>query len=208
MERAHEAQDPFLDLLPEIQGRLRSAFRYLNAADRDEALAETTASCYLAYRSLCARSRPELAQPVTLVRYAARQFHAGRRVGSRFTSCDVMSPTTQRRRGIHVRRLIDITLEGERRTDVALIDRSRSVVDQVTFRYDFDTWFQTLSRRERQIIAALRGGERANVVARRHGLSSARISQLRRELHEDWADYYGGRKRGARREFHRDFELS
>jgi hypothetical protein len=40
------------------------------------------------------------------------------------------------------------------------------------------------------VIDALMVGDRPLAVARRFGLSPARISQLRRELHDDWQAFY------------------
>jgi hypothetical protein len=60
------------------------------------------------------------------------------------------------------------------------------VPDQVAFRLDFPRWRRRRTRRDRRIIRELMLGERARDVARKHGLSAARISQKRRELLKDW----------------------
>jgi hypothetical protein len=44
----------------------------------------------------------------------------------------------------------------------------------------------TRSDRNRRLIEALISGDRTTEVAAKHGLSAARISQLRREFMEDW----------------------
>ncbi|MCE9604482.1 MAG: hypothetical protein K8U03_06200 [Planctomycetia bacterium] len=103
-----------------------------------------------------------------------------------------MSPAAQRRRRIQVRRLIDFADDGGRRSDAALVDHSPAVTDQVGFRCDFDAWLRTLPQRERKIVASLRDGESVGTVAQRHRLSSGRISQIRRELHNHWSNYCGG----------------
>jgi hypothetical protein len=68
-----------------------------------------------------------------------------------------------------------------------LHDNTQSaVIDQVIFRCDFRAWRKSRSERDRQIIDDLIFGERALDVASKHGLTSGRISQLRREFQQDW----------------------
>ena len=65
------------------------------------------------------------------------------------------------------------------------------VPDQVAFRQDFPRWRRCRSHRDRQIIRELMVGERTLDVARKYGLSAARISQKRREFQEDWLAFCG-----------------
>jgi hypothetical protein len=68
-----------------------------------------------------------------------------------------------------------------------LVDNARSpVVEQVCFRCDFPNWRASRTERDRRIIDELLAGERTRDVADKFGLSAGRISQLRRELHDDW----------------------
>ena len=50
-------QTSFLDLLPEIQARLQQAFRQRDAAAREEAIADATVHCLLAYVKLYEHGR-------------------------------------------------------------------------------------------------------------------------------------------------------
>ena len=75
----------------------------------------------------------------------------------------------------------------------ALADNTRSPVDeQAAFRIDFPSWLSTLSDRDRRVAEGLMLGERTLDVARWHGLSPARISQLRREFLGRWGAFCGG----------------
>jgi DNA-binding NarL/FixJ family response regulator len=69
-------------------------------------------------------------------------------------------------------------------------DYRTPVADQAWFRIDFPAWLKTLPRRDRKIAKALAEGHRTTDVARRFGLSMARISQLRRELYDSWQQFH------------------
>jgi hypothetical protein len=70
-------------------------------------------------------------------------------------------------------------------------NRLSPVPDQVSFRLDFPRWRGGYSQRDQGIIDELMVGERTGAVAGRHGLSPARVSQLRREFHHDWRRFQG-----------------
>ena len=72
----------------------------------------------------------------------------------------------------------------------ALLDNTKTPVpDQVSFRCDFPAWVKTHSDRNRRLIEDLMMVERTLDVSSKHGVSSARISQLRREFMEDWQQF-------------------
>ena len=74
----------------------------------------------------------------------------------------------------------------------ALHDNTRSPVpDQVAFRFDFPAWLNTLSERDKRVVEDLMVGERTLDVARKHGLSPGRVSQLRREFMTGWRHFCG-----------------
>ena len=72
----------------------------------------------------------------------------------------------------------------------ALADNRQSPVPvQVQFRTDFADWTQRLPARKQQILKQLAIGERTEDVARSFGVSSARISQMRGELRQDYLHF-------------------
>ena len=74
----------------------------------------------------------------------------------------------------------------------ALLDNVQTPVpDQVSFRCDFPAYLETLSERDGNIALDLMTGERTSDVARKHEVSPARISQLRRRFHDGWQAYCG-----------------
>jgi hypothetical protein len=61
------------------------------------------------------------------------------------------------------------------------------VPEQVAFRLDWPAWLTIRTERDRRIIDAMSLNHRTLDLARTFGISSSRISQLRREYHDDWS---------------------
>lgn len=82
--------------------------------------------------------------------------------------------------------------------DVAAIRRKAVVEDpktpppdQAAFRVDFPAWLDSLTKRSRKITLALARSESTTEVAKRFRVTSGRVSQLRRELAENWEEFVG-----------------
>jgi hypothetical protein len=183
-------QAGFLIMLPAIRQQLRFAFRDLKAEDREEAVAEATANAAIVYARLFQLGKTDVAYPSALARFAAAQYRSGRRVGNRLNVNDVMSGYAQHRRGIHVERLDKFDLE-QGWKEVFVEDRSCTPAELAASRIDFDNWLGGLSTKRRRIAATLASGESTLAVARKFRLSPGRISQLRRELDQDWRAFHG-----------------
>jgi len=125
--------------------------------------------------------------PSVLASYAARAVKSGRKVCGMVKAKDVMNDLTQQKRGFVVGKLPDFSTLDTNPLQEALTDNTVSpVIDQVQFRVDFPSWRRTRSRRDRRIIHDMALGERTMTLAKRHQLSAARVSQLRREFKEDY----------------------
>lgn len=181
----------FLDMLPAILKHLRSAFRNYPAEARAEAIQEALANTCVAYARLVERGAVERAFPTVLARFAVAQVRGGRRVGARQNVRDVLSPCAPWKKRLMVERLDRFDLEEGEWMEAVVEDPHTSVFDQVWFRIDFPAWLDRLSPRDRRIAQTLAIGHSTSVVARRSGLSPARISQLRRELYESWRSFHG-----------------
>ena len=83
------------------------------------------------------------------------------------------------------------TIHGEPWIDVLVEDRRASIADQVAIRIDAREWLATLSRRTKQIARDLAVGFSTSEVARKHGVTAGRISQLRRTLQQSWLEFQG-----------------
>jgi hypothetical protein len=66
-------QSAFVEMVPEIQQRLRRAFRSLDAEAREDSIGEAVVHSLLAYLRLHDRGRVEVATASTLVWYAVLQ---------------------------------------------------------------------------------------------------------------------------------------
>lgn len=65
------------------------------------------------------------------------------------------------------------------------------IPDQVSFRIDFPAFLDTLSERQRLIIGELMRGTAQSEIAHIFGISTARISQMKREFKELMDRFYG-----------------
>jgi len=178
----------FLSILPRIEKHARIYFRDLRCPDlKEDAVVETVALAWSWYRRLIRRGK-DVAQFVsTLASYAARAVKSGRRLCGQEKAKDVLSPRAQRRYGFQVEGLPEDQSGLREPLLDALHDNMQTPVpDQVVFRVDFPDWRNSRSKRDRRLMDELLVGERTQDVSRRFGLSPARVSQLRRELHRDW----------------------
>lgn len=180
----------FLCMLPSIKAQLRFAFCELNPEERAEAMAEAIANAAIVYARLHQLGKIDVAYPSALARFAAAHYRAGRRIGARLNIHDVMSHYAQRRRGIRVERLDRFDAE-EGWKEVFVEDRASTPAELAASRIDFADWLDRLSAKRRKIAATLATGETTLHAARKFRLTPGRISQLRREFHQDWNSFHG-----------------
>jgi hypothetical protein len=185
----------FLALLPRIELHGRVYFRHVRCAQQQaEYLQEMRALAWLWFVRVIRQGKTPEDFPSALASYAARAVRDGRRLCGQEPSGDVLAPRAQWLRGFAVSPLPDIsTLEGNPFQEALYDNTQTPPPEQVAFRIDFPAWRRTRSRRNRRVIDELMAGGRTRDVAKRHGLTDARISQLRRELHADWLRFCGDR---------------
>jgi hypothetical protein len=117
---------------------------------------------------------------------------SGRRLCGQDSARDALSPVAQRTKGFTVNSLPQGSSLYGNVFDEALRDNTQTPVpEQVAFRQDFPAWQATLTQRDRRLLEDLMAGERTSDVANRYGLSCGRVSQLRREFHDDWRRFVG-----------------
>jgi hypothetical protein len=190
-EKKSRWQERFVALLPVILRYVTPAFHKLGSEAKAEAIQEAVANCCVAYWRLVQQGREGLAFATVLARYAVAQVRTGRQVGGRLNIKDVSSGYSQYRKRFNVSRLDRFDPVEGCWKEVTLADDKWPILDQVAFRCDFPAWLQTLPPRDRNIARALAEGGRTTDVARRFGVSLARISQLRRELERSWLAFHG-----------------
>jgi len=177
----------FLSILPKIEVHAHFAFRRSRCSHaRADAVAEVVALCWLWFCRLARRGKDATTYSTTLASFASRQVKSGRFLNGQ-NSKDVLSAMARQRRGFEVVRLADFTGRYMAPWQEAVADNTRSPVpEQVAFRQDFPSWLTTLSQRHRTIIEDLTLGYGTLHVARKYGISPARVSQLRRAFERGW----------------------
>jgi hypothetical protein len=181
-------------VLPRVLAHGRVYFRHVRSTElKEEHIAEMVALCWKWHLRLAERGKDSTRFPTALATFAARAVRSGRRLAGMDRSKDVLSPLAQQRRGFAVGKLPEgSTLNGSP-LEEALADNTQSpVVEQVCFRLDFPAWRVTHAERDRRLLDDLMLGERTLDVAGKYGLSPGRVSQLRRELHDDWEHFCAG----------------
>jgi hypothetical protein len=182
-------QADFVALFPEIEERLRQAFRHRDASAREEATADGVTLCLLAYSRLHAQGRADSITASSLAWYAAKQVRSGRSAGCRLNSQEPLALYAQKRRRFRIEPLESGGLSERIWIDAMVQGRWSSVLDQVAARLDIAAWLATLCRRTRRIAIDLAIGGTTAEVARKYGVTAGRISQLRRELAQSWREF-------------------
>lgn len=177
----------FHSIMPAISTHLKICFRRLPAEQREEKTQEALASALVSYRSLATSGRMADIHPGTLAGFAVKHVNNRRHVGgSQDGARDAMSTVAQNRgcfRTMSTDRYRRETGEWEQ---ITVEDRRVPVPDLVSFRIDFREWLDTLSRRDRKIIASFIRGDSTSGVAQQFGISEGRVSQLRRKYQVLW----------------------
>jgi len=195
----------FLAILPIIERHGRVCFRHIKChSKKEEAIAEMVALSFKWFRRLIEKGKDPNKFPTTLATYAARAVKCGRRLCGQLKPKDVLSERAQQRHGFHVESLPISTrtcheelngISGQRHLDAyeeRLQDNTRTPPDeQAAFRIDFPSWLSTRTERDRRIIGDMAIGERTLALANKHGISPSRVSQLRRDFHDDWQIFTG-----------------
>jgi hypothetical protein len=187
-EALHEG---FLALLPRIVVHARFCFRHMRCPhQKEDAIAEAIALAWRWYLRLAERGKDAAGFPSALAVFAARRVRGGRRLCRKESSKDVLTRSAQVRHGFTVAPLPPGSRLGDNVFDQALRDNMQTPVpEQVCFRCDFPSWHGTRSDRDRRLIDDLMIGGRTGEVASKHGLSPARVAQLRREFRDDWEQF-------------------
>jgi hypothetical protein len=178
----------FLAILPRITEHGKVYFRHLKCPHaKEETLAEMRALSWLWFVRLAERGKDATQFVSALATFAARAVRSGRKVSGMDCAKDVLSPRAQQRHGFAVCTLPHFSTLNGSPIDEALQDNTRSEVPEaVAFKLDFPRWRASHCRRDRRLIDRLLLGERTGEVARKFSLSASRVSQLRRQFHDDW----------------------
>jgi hypothetical protein len=180
-------------VLPRVEAHGRVHFRHIKCPDqKEELMAELRGLAWKWFVHIDHCGKDALQFVSALATYAARAVGSGRRICGQEKSKDVLSPVAQRKHGFAVVKLPDFCTLKLHPLEEALHDNTVSPVpDQVAFRLDFPAWLSTLGQRNRAIVDDMALGHRTKVLAKLYHVSESRISQLRREFHDDWQRFRG-----------------
>jgi len=172
---------------------------YLNAAAREEAVAETVALSWKGYLR-CVEKRKRFT-PGTLAYFAIRQVRSGVRFNGTY-STDVFSERTQILRGVRIASL-DIPPETQGyRTSRSWWDRSEALTDRrnwdrpdeaVRISHDYGAFLthDGLQDSHRRVFDMLAEGYRPSEIAALLDVSRARVTQVKRELRKALKRFFG-----------------
>ena len=191
-------QKKFVAMLPIIVGSARVAFRMLAPEARQEAIQETIAAAWAAFKRLAERGKLDVCYPTPLAMYSVRRVRAGRQLGCRLNSFDLLSRYAQRRRGFQVQRLDQLDERDRHWKEVLVEDGRAGPAETAAARLDFAAWLRRLPARLRKVALALGAGETTKDAAEQFHLSPARVSQLRRWLKTNWDSFQGEAEVGGR----------
>jgi hypothetical protein len=176
----------FLTMFPVIENHAQVDFRHLPEAEREDAVAEAVASGFTSFVRLKERGKDPSAFPSILAKYATLHVKSGRHVGSKLNTRDVLSKAAQQKRGFGVQSLQQQEHEWN---DILADNTVTPIPDQVSFRIDWPAFLKTLSSRHRRVIHYLALGHAPKWVASKFGLSAPRVTQLRRQWHQEWQTF-------------------
>lgn len=186
-----ELHEQFLAILPRIKLHGRIYFRDMKSPEKKEdAIQEMIGLAWCWFRRLAERGKDGRLFPTAIATYSARAVKCGRRVCGQERSRDVLSSLAQQRHHFVVNSLpIYSTLDSNPYSEALAENAVSPILDQVQFRLDWPAWLTTRTERDRRIIDDMAMSERTQTLARKFGVSPSRISQLRREYHDDWTSF-------------------
>ncbi len=190
-QNADALQHRFMDMLPTIYDQVRFAFRHELPERRQEMIAEAIANCWVSFVKLVERDLHDVIYATPLAQFAIRQVYSGRKVGGTLNKNDITSEYAQRMKQITVERLTRYNKRKCMWLELLVEDRKAGPAETAAARIDFGDWLRTLAGRRRKIAETLAKGETTSVAAAKFKVSLGRISQLRRELHDDWERFHG-----------------
>jgi hypothetical protein len=188
-ESRSDWQQGFMQILPELESRLRRSHRYLDSQKRDEFTKDGLVHCLLAYIRLTVQGRADSVTPANLVWYATLQPRSGREAACQLSGRDPLSPYARRRKRITVETASSSSQRRVNWIDLIVEDKRASVADQVVARLDIRAWIAKMPLKLRSIARDLAEGGSTSEVARKHGITAGRISQLRREFKTSWSRF-------------------
>ncbi len=183
-------QQAFLVMLPAILRHARIAFRHLDNDARQEVVQEVVCNALVVFNRLSELGKSDLAYPSVLARFAVAQVRSDRRVGGKLNARDVLARYAQQKQRFAVERLDRFDPQQESWEEIVVEDKTAGPAEVAATRIDFGSWLDSLTEKQRHAAECLACGETTQKAAKQLGVSSGRVSQLRRELMEAWQAFH------------------
>ena len=183
-----QAQDSFVQMLPEIQSRAGATFRHLDPEAREEAVAETLALCWQNHLQCTLRGKH--VGPSSLAHYAMLSVQSGRSINGR-NSTDVLAPRTHLLGRVSVESL-DSPPSGTEQND-GWWDRSDTLEDRrtlerpferVRIKHDYGLFLadSEVTQQERRVFELLAEGWHTGEMAGKLKVSAPRVCQIKHAI--------------------------
>jgi DNA-directed RNA polymerase specialized sigma24 family protein len=187
-------QRTFVDLyLSRIERHAKAQFSLLRPDKKEEAIQNTCATAWKAYRDLLLKGRDPSGFISMIAEFAVRHTRAGRHIMGSEKAKDVMSFVAQNRGGFSVQEYPANDKEAvDHEALDALADTHTASPDlQAQFRMDSNAWRKSLSARDRDLLNDMIAGYTTKEIAKKYGFSAGNVSQHRRKLHTDYLVFQG-----------------
>lgn len=179
-------------VVPSLQSQARFRFRGLPLVEREEALAEATATAMISFLRLRKVGKDPLPFTRRLAWIAISRVKLGRTASVPDNSEDVCSRLAKNQRGFALHSL-DGASQSLRNGWRALVveDRRSTPAETAILRLDFAAWLGRMPDRRREIAETLAQGYCTSEVARRFRITAGRVSQMREEFRKSWIGFRG-----------------
>jgi hypothetical protein len=166
--------------------------RGLHGDQHEDAVADTIAWAWWAYRKMALDGRDPERLIGSMVRFSAKRVRAGQLLAGKPRANDVMSRLSGRGDSYFVTTLPN-SREDEAAAEVhdALRDRGPDPAEEATFRVDYADWLATLSDKQRALAEDLASGLNMSEAAQRRGVSHAAMGDMRKTLARKWDEREG-----------------
>lgn len=177
-------------VLPRVLEHGGIYFRHRDPERKEDCIAEMTGLAWKWHVRLAEKGKDATEFIGAIVTFAAKAVNCGRKVAGQEPAKDAMSPRAQKLKGFCVNRLPDFETYSSNPLSDALVDNTVTPPpEQVCFRLDFPAFLKSLSKRDRRVLKDLMKGHGTGEVARKYGMSAARVSQLRAQFHRLWNEF-------------------
>lgn len=185
-DRLVEIQESFALALPRVQGLASAYLRMAHGERKEEAIAETVALAWKAYRDLALRGRDVVRLLGKIVEFAAKKVRSGGRLVGMHPVGDVMSPTARFRHDYAIGSFPVGDEPAAPEIADALENDGDSPATLAAFRVDLEEWLGGLGQRHRTVAKQLLSGLNTVEVARLHKVTRTTIYHIRCDLRNDW----------------------